>query len=116
MPGNQSSLSALLSDKIAEVKPLLGLQDGKCVDLVFRIACHYYLPPCGNSVLRQSPTSVCQEECEYVKSTCLQVWQIASVVFDLPLSFLSCDDTSHLLFPLPSCCTGIGIELPENHG
>jgi hypothetical protein len=33
-------------------------------------------------------------------------------VFDNLDPFLTCDDTSQLLFPLPNCCTGAGIKLP----
>ena len=54
------------------------------------------------------PSSICQEECAQVQSQCQETWQIAIVVLT-PYSFISCDDTSQLLFPLPNCCTGAGI-------
>ena len=114
LPGNQSVTSTLLNEKFKKARQLLFSKDHhNCVEMVLHIACHYYLPPCGNSIQYLTPSSLCQEECEYIKSACPSTWHIASLAFDFPLSFISCNDTSRLLHPLPNCCGGAGIELPQ---
>ena len=111
--GSQNSISTLLNDKIQSVKDIIATHDMDCVDQVFKLMCHYYLPPCGNSTHFMLPPSLCEEECIYVKNGCRATWQAAAIVFTDP-SFIDCDDTSHLLCPLPNCCTDAGIIRPES--
>ena len=81
-----------------------------CVEQVYRVICHYYLPPCGNTTHTLPPSSLCQEECLYVEKSCQAMWQAAQIVFTDP-PFIDCEATSKLLFPLPNCCTGGGIAI-----
>ena len=113
LAGNQSSTVTVLNEKLEKAKLAFSSQEKSCIDLVLKIACHYYLPSCGTLTDYHPPNSVCEEECEYVKSECSQIWYTALLAFEIPLSFISCDDTSKLLYPLPNCCTGAGIELPK---
>ena len=115
LPGNQTSTVKFLNENLGRAKLAFSLQEQSCIDLVLKIACHYYLPSCGTVIDHHPPNTVCQRECEHVKSECSQAWHIASLVFDIPLSFISCNDTSKLIYPLPNCCTGAGI-LPQGNG
>ena len=111
--GSQSDITTLLNDKIKNVENLFAIHDDECVKMVFTVLCKYYLPPCGNITLSLPPFSLCQEECAYVQSKCEATWTTASLAFsDDTDQFIDCADTSKLLFPLPNCCTGAGIELP----
>ena len=104
----QSNIISILNTKIQISDQLFANHDKDCVDQVFRVMCHYYLPSCGNISHIHPPTSICQEECFQVHSQCQETWQAARVLLT-PLSFINCNDTSQLLFPLPNCCTGAGI-------
>ena len=120
--GSQNNISTLLNDKIQSVKDIIATHDMDCVDHIYRVICHYYLPTCGNFTHSILPSSLCQEECIYVQDNCQDTWQVVKLAFIDP-QFIDCDDTSHLIFPLPNCCTGLGIELlppsstpsPESH-
>ena len=74
-----------------------------CRVLNFRIICNYYLSSCGTEI---PPFSLCPEDCSAVKMKCPVAWETAKLGYN----FISCDDTSALLFPLPNCCTGLGIQ------
>ena len=105
--GNQSNISTTLNNKIRRSHEVFATHDKDCVDQVFRVLCHYYLPPCGNFTHPLPPSSICQEECAQVQSKCPETWQTAGLLASYP--FINCDYTSQWLFPLPNCCTGAGI-------
>ena len=93
--GSQTAITTLLHNKV----------------LVFRVICHYYLPQCGNFTHNPLlPSSLCQEVCAHVQTVCKETWEAAALAF-VNDSFIDCNDTSKLLFPLPNCCTGAGIRL-----
>ena len=108
--GSQNNISTLLNDKIHSVKDIIATHDEDCVDDVYRVICSYYLPTCGNFTQSISPSSLCPEECIYVRDKCQDTWVVVNLAFTDP-QFIECNDTSHLIFPLPNCCTGFGIEL-----
>lgn len=112
--GSQDEITALLNEKIS-IFFTTGTDDMHCLEMIFRVACHYYLPPCGNSMHPLPPYSLCQDECDHVRSKCEAVWEVAEFVFGGSDSFINCSETSRLLFPLPNCCTGAGITLSNNH-
>ena len=110
--GTQTNIGTAL-DEIA--LPLLASEDEECLQQVFKVICYYYLPPCGNITHHPLlPSSLCQEECLHVQSTCPVLWQAAVAtttgLADL-YSSIDCSTTSRLLLPLPNCCTGAGIKL-----
>ena len=111
--GTQNNISQVLNEKIKNLKDIIATHDKDCVDLVFTVICHYYLPPCGNYTHYITPSSLCQEECMYVQKSCHTTWLAAKLALIDP-PFINCDDTSHLIFPLPNCCTGAGIKLPSH--
>ena len=102
--GTQNNISALLNTNIS----LFDTHDKDCTEQVFRIMCRYYLPPCGIITQTLPPSSVCPKECSQVQSSCAATWQLAEEIFKED-TFINCNDTSELLFPLPNCCTGAGI-------
>ena len=112
LDGNQSSISTNMNSKIQNMEAIITRHSKECVEQVYRVICYYYLPPCGNITYTQSPSSLCQEECVHVEESCQATWQAAELVFTDP-PFIDCEDTSQLLSPLPNCCTGAGIELPN---
>ena len=104
----QSNVFTILNSKREISNRLFATYDKDCVDQVFRVICHYYLPPCANFTHPLPPSSICQEECSQVQSQCQETWKHAEALLN-PHPFINCNDTSQLLFPLPNCCTGDGI-------
>ena len=111
---NQSSISKALNANIDNARDLIATHTQECVNQVFRLLCLYYLPGCGNATNIHSPTSICQEECSHVQETCAPTWQAAMLAFNDIEPSLMCEDTSQLLYPLPNCCTGAGIQLSSD--
>ena len=108
--GNQSTISQQLNDTIKQVEDLIDNRDeDQCIKHVFRVLCHFYLPPCGNSTHPVPPSSICQEECQIVQEMCKITWK----AFDLALGdkSIDCSDTSRLLFPVSHCCSDAGLDL-----
>lgn len=103
---HSDNISVYLNDKINGSLFVDHRKD--CVLQVFRIMCYYFLPPCGNKTKIIQPSSVCQEECSQVQSSCQDTWHLIKLRFNSN-PFISCEDTSELLYPLPHCCTGAGI-------
>lgn len=77
---------------------------------IYRIVCNYYLIPCGNASNMLPPSSICPDECSVVEKACPSVWEALTQELKFNKPFLSCNDTSKSLIPLPNCCTGVGIE------
>ena len=105
---SQTSIAQLLDARILSLESMISGHDEDCVEQVYRVICHYYLPPCGNVTHPLPPSSLCQEECEYVEEDCRATWIEAKLAFT-DLLFMDCSDTSQLLSPLPHCCTGADI-------
>ena len=112
--GTQSSIAQLLNRNIETAKDIIATHDVDCLELVSRLICSYYLPLCGNATHLQSPSSICKEECSHVQETCSATWQAIMLAFDDLDPFLDCEDTSRIIFPLPSCCNGAGIVLQQS--
>ena len=105
--GNQSTISNFLNSLKKEVVGTFDNDHDKdCEKQVFKVFCHYYLPPCGNITHPAPPSSICQEECQMVQDKCQETWNAALKTTDL---VIDCSDTSKLLFPVPHCCTGAGL-------
>ena len=63
--GTQNDISKILNVNLQN--SLFVNHDKDCVNQVFRIICHYFLPPCGTVTNSLPPSSVCQEECSQVR-------------------------------------------------
>ena len=107
--GSLGYITSFLNDKTHNVENLLAIHDKECLDLVFS---HNYIPPCGTTNQTFPPSSLCQEECTRVQSECGPTWKAAELAIGHD-SFIDCNDTSRLLFPLPNCCTGAGIQFKK---
>ena len=103
--GSQENISMFL-EKNVETTLISQFDDVTCHDLIYRIICKYYLSPCGTVSSQLPPSSVCPEDCSVVEAECPVAWAAAKSGLK-EYNFISCDDTSAFLFPLPSCCTGI---------
>ena len=114
--GTQSYISSILNDNFEHFRQLTASFPTNCINHVLRLICLYYLPPCGTATQLQSPSSICQEECIHIQDTCHATWQAAMLVFNNIDPFLTCEDTGKILFPLPNCCTGAGIQLHTTAG
>ena len=113
LDSSQSSIVSDLNEALREVDGLMVTDDKDCQEMIYRVICQYYLPSCGNHTHQLPPSSLCQDECEHVQKKCSATWNAFSLAFN-KLQFISCEDTSQLLFPLPHCCTGAGIETCEH--
>ena len=90
-------------------RSILLSKDDNCRKQVYAIVCNYFLIPCGNENVQHPPTSICSEECSIVEQACPSSWEVLTLGFR-EYRFINCSDTSSNLFPLPSCCTGVGIQ------
>ena len=110
--GSQENISQFLEFNT----PHSLLTDGYCRKQVYQIICNYYLSPCGSEGSELSPSSICPEECAVVENACPLEWDAMKVCFK-DYGFIDCNDTSAVLFPLPNCCTGVGVQEPvTEHG
>ena len=83
--GDQKTIARLLNMKITEIETVLDGLDEDCVKQVFRILCHFYLPPCGNTTHPAPPSSICQEECQMVQENCHKTWTSVLLTFKADL-------------------------------
>ena len=113
--GDQYFIAGLINQKIKGVGTVISDHNEECVNLVFRVFCHFYLPPCGNSTHLTPPSSICQEECEMVRTECQKTWDALQLAFMSMGHVIECNESSTLLFPLPHCCTGAGLGGPSLH-
>ena len=104
--GSQKNISTFLEQNVPSA---LILKNGGnfCLDHLHRIICNYYLSPCGAEI---PPYSICPQECSAVQMECPVSWESAKLGLK-DYYFISCDETSAFLFPLPNCCTGVGINV-----
>ena len=107
--GDQDAISQLLNEKTKDLETLTDDHNEDCVKQVFRVFCHFYLPPCGNSTHPVPPSSICQEECHMVQNNCHKTWVTLLLAFKNVDPIIQCNDTSRLLFPVPHCCTDAGL-------
>ena len=104
--GSQDNISHFIKNNIPHF-----FLTGDCRELMLQLICHYYLIPCGSEGSKLPPSSICHEECSMVESTCPTAWEaLRQGLRDY--KFISCGDTSALLYPLPNCCTGVGLQEP----
>ena len=115
--GDQKTVAQILDKIIQKVEAIIADHDEECVKQVFRVLCHFYLPPCGNTTHPAPPSSICQEECQMVQDNCQKTWTSVLLAFeaDIYLVNIDCSDTSKLLFPVPHCCSGAGIGINLSH-
>ena len=105
--GSQNNISTFLEDNVLTA---LIFNDGIiCRDNIYRIICNYYLSPCGTEI---PPSSICPEDCSTVQMNCPLAWEAAELGLK-EYNFIDCNDTSSFLFPLPNCCTGVGIQITK---
>ena len=84
----------------------------ECRDNVLRIICHNFFAPCGRNGTIYPPTSICREECSYVRDTCQIFWEQAFQAIESELERVNCESPGSALSPLPTCCTGAGVSIP----
>ena len=83
----------------------------ECRDNVLRIICHRFFAPCGTNGTIYLPTSICREECSYVRDTCQTFWDQAFEAIESQLGRVNCETPGSALSPLPTCCTGAGVNI-----
>ena len=108
--GNQTVIADFMNKEIRDIE---SGDDEDCIKMMYRVLCHYYLPPCGNTTHPAPPSSICQEECQMVRDKCKDTWNAALVVlYKLEIKpIIDCSDTSNVIFPIPHCCTGAGLSM-----
>lgn len=109
---NQNLTSELLNDKVPSA--LFSGYAKNCVENMFRIICYYFLPPCGTTKNPHLPSSICEKECSEVQVSCQNLWDFVKSRLGSE-QFIDCEDTSDLLFPIPNCCTGAGVQFTNGN-
>ena len=109
--GNQTVIADFLNKKIRDITE--SGDDENCIKMMYKVLCHYYLPPCGNTTHPAPPSSICQEECQMVQDKCKDTWNAALLaLYQMDIKpILGCSDTSNVLFPIPHCCTEAGLSM-----
>ena len=107
---NQTLLSNELDGRI---HPVLNRE---CGDLISKVLCHYFFPPCGANGLLHLPLTICPEECGYVEIACENQWITMNDLLagSTKLNRISCKGTGALLHGLTPCCIDAGIEIKGN--
>lgn len=109
--GNQKNISSLIDNEIAPYLESSSYEDGEyCYKNILRVICNYYMSPCGTNSSQLPPYSLCSEDCLAVEENCPTGWRTAKHSLE-DYRFISCDTTSSFIFPLPSCCTSLGIKI-----
>ena len=86
----------------------------RCQDLIRRVLCLYYYPPCSFNGTLSAPVSICSEECFYVQHQCADKWDQLERLLSVPgssLGFINCSSPGQILDPLPHCCVDAGITM-----
>ena len=112
-----ASTQAQVDMRLSSVERFIQSQEDQepvCVDMVARIVCNFYFPPCGSEEGVHLPLSVCKEECDYVSETCSDLWdEVHGFMMDSPnLEILFCNQTHSRFNGFVACCSGVGIQLP----
>ena len=98
----------------AVVSIVFDTTSSRCQDLIRRVLCLYYYPPCGFNGTFTPPVSICPEECLYVQHECADAWnQLESLlgISGSVLGFINCSNPGQILDPLPHCCVDAGITM-----
>ena len=110
--GSQSYISMILEQNIPLHFDVISRTDAEyCYIELLKLICNYFLSPCGNESSQLLPRSICPEECLAVQRDCPNGWRAALEGLG-KYKFIDCNDTSALLFPLPSCCIGLHSHIP----
>ena len=104
------------SDLTFRLNRLIGVDfdatSNQCQDLIRRVLCLYYYPPCGLNGTLTAPVSLCPEECSYVQHECLKLWNDLEItLLETSLGFINCSSPGQRLKPLPHCCVDAGITM-----
>ena len=83
----------------------------RCQDLIRRVLCLYFYPPCGFNGTLSAPVSICPEECVYVQNECTNAWNQLKSLVSINLGFINCSNPGQILDPLPHCCVDAGITM-----
>ena len=119
---NSGRFSALIAF-ISGITPLIHnpATNAKCLDMIDRLLCHYYVPPCGNSTVFEPPTPVCPHVCNYITEICEDAWEeifkmaqnVDEYLAPKGLTLINCSNPSEYLPPVPHCCSNLGIDISK---
>ena len=105
-----------------DTKIVLELIPDECVMAARSSMCQYYLPPCGNTTVFESPESVCEDVCEYLITLCPELYVLLEEHFNerpelLPygVDLINCSNTGQYLQPLNYCCSDLSINIRKCH-
>ena len=91
---------------------LLNTTSNRCKNLIRRVLCLYFYPPCGFNGTLTTLVSICPEECLYVQNECLKVWStLEAFLLKIKLGFINCGSPGERLDNLPHCCVDAGITM-----
>ena len=106
-----STQSQLTSTLNAVISVVFVTTSSRCQDLIRRVLCLYYYPPCGFNGTLTAPVSICPEECFYVQHECTNAWDQLERLVSITLGFINCSSPGQILGPLPYCCVDAGITM-----
>ena len=108
--GTQRNVTLFLEKNIPSYLEHRSLTDDtSCYDNILRIICNYYMSPCGNDSSKLPPHAICPDDCYTVQQSCPAAWETAQHGLE-KYKFISCNWSSLFIFPLPSCCTSVGLQ------
>ena len=102
---SQNNISMMVKQNLPTHLELIARSDASfCYDQLVRLICKYYLSPCGTDT---PPHSICAEDCYSVQRNCPTAWEALQQGLE-KYQFIDCNSPTAFIFPLPSCCTGLG--------
>jgi len=109
IPNTLRRTQSAIANILSSIETTIASGTAECQDNTLRIICHYFYVPCGRNGTLYPPTSICREECSYVRDNCLAVWSQALLGIAQQLQVVNCETPGSSLAPLPNCCTSAGV-------
>ena len=110
--GTQRDILTFLKREIEEfLTSSVNTEGIVCYENIRELICKYYMTPCD--IHHLSLYSICSEECSAIENDCPILWKTTKRLLE-QYSFINCNHTYDLIFPLPNCCVDLVHETSES--
>ena len=106
--GTQQNILTFLKREIEEfLTSSINTEGTVCYQNIRELICKYYMTPC--EIHQLSLYSICPEDCSAIERDCPILWKTTKRLLE-QFSFINCNHTFDLIFPLPNCCVDLSQE------
>ena len=109
--GTQQNILTFLKREIEEfLTSSINTEGTVCYQNIRELICKYYMTPC--EIHQLSLYSICPEDCSAIERDCPILWKTIKrlLAIEEQFSFINCNRTFNLIFPLPNCCVDLSQE------